>query len=70
MMGYIAQGKGNIRIHKDITGEMWFVDGVVIQRKFIYIFKKGVRIVMTLTPFYRGVMASRKPTSLRPLFGV
>jgi hypothetical protein len=25
MMGYIAQGNLNIRIHRDITGEMWFV---------------------------------------------
>jgi hypothetical protein len=24
MMGYIAQGNLNIRIHRDITGEMWF----------------------------------------------
>jgi hypothetical protein len=24
MMGYIAQRNLNIRIHKDITGEMWF----------------------------------------------
>ncbi len=24
MMGYIAQGNFNIRIHRDITGEMWF----------------------------------------------
>ncbi len=24
MMGYIAQGDLNIRIHRDITGEMWF----------------------------------------------
>jgi hypothetical protein len=24
MMGYIAQEKLNIRIHRDITGEMWF----------------------------------------------
>ena len=23
MMGYIAQGNLNIRIHRDITGEMW-----------------------------------------------
>jgi hypothetical protein len=23
-MRYIAQGNLNIRIHKDITGEMWF----------------------------------------------
>ena len=27
MMGYIAQGNLNIRIHRDITGEMWFWDG-------------------------------------------
>ncbi len=24
MMGYMAQGNLNIRIHRDITGEMWF----------------------------------------------
>jgi hypothetical protein len=24
MMGYIAKGNLNIRIHRDITGEMWF----------------------------------------------
>jgi len=24
MMGYIAKGNLNIRIHMDITGEMWF----------------------------------------------
>ncbi len=24
MMGYIAQENLNIRIHRDITGEMWF----------------------------------------------
>jgi len=24
MFGYIAQGNINIRIHRDITGEMWF----------------------------------------------
>jgi len=24
MMGYIAQRNLNIRIHRDITGEMWF----------------------------------------------
>ena len=24
MMGYIAQGDLNIRIHRDITGEIWF----------------------------------------------
>ena len=24
MFGYIAQGNLNIRIHRDITGEMWF----------------------------------------------
>ncbi len=24
MMGFIAQGNLNIRIHRDITGEMWF----------------------------------------------
>jgi hypothetical protein len=24
MMGYIAQGNLNIRMHGDITGEMWF----------------------------------------------
>ena len=24
MMGYIAQGNLNIRIHRDITGKMWF----------------------------------------------
>ncbi len=24
MMGYIAQGNLNIRIHRDITGDMWF----------------------------------------------
>lgn len=24
MMGYIALGNLNIRIHKDITGKMWF----------------------------------------------
>jgi hypothetical protein len=25
MMGYIAPGSLNIRIQRDITGEMWFV---------------------------------------------
>jgi hypothetical protein len=34
-IGYVAQGKINIRTHRDNTGEMWFVDGVVIKRKFI-----------------------------------
>ncbi len=24
MLGYIAMGNLNIRIHRDITGEMWF----------------------------------------------
>jgi hypothetical protein len=24
IMGYIAQGNLNIRIHRNITGEMWF----------------------------------------------
>ncbi len=24
MFGYIATGRVNIRIHRDITGEMWF----------------------------------------------
>jgi hypothetical protein len=24
MFGYIIQGNLNIRIHRDITGEMWF----------------------------------------------
>jgi len=24
MMGYIVNGNLNIRIHRDITGEMWF----------------------------------------------
>ena len=24
MMGYIAKGNLNIRIHRDITGKMWF----------------------------------------------
>ena len=24
MMEYVAQGKLNIRIHRDITGDMWF----------------------------------------------
>ncbi len=24
MMGYIAKGILNIRIHRDVTGEMWF----------------------------------------------
>jgi hypothetical protein len=24
MMGYIAKGNLNIRMHRDITGEMWF----------------------------------------------
>jgi hypothetical protein len=27
MMGYIAQGNLNIRIHRDITGDMWFGAG-------------------------------------------
>ena len=34
-IGYIVQGKISIRIHRDNTGEMWFVDEVVIKRKFI-----------------------------------
>ena len=28
MMGYIAQGDLNIRIHRDITGKMWFGVGM------------------------------------------
>ncbi len=31
MMGYIAQGKLNIRIHRDIIGEMWFGEGFLKQ---------------------------------------
>jgi hypothetical protein len=33
MIEYIAKGNLNIRIHRDITGEMWFGDGVVMKQK-------------------------------------
>jgi hypothetical protein len=32
MMGYIANGNLNIRIHRDITGEMGFGGGVEVFR--------------------------------------
>jgi hypothetical protein len=35
MMGYIAMGNLNMRIHRDITGEMWFGVGKV-ERKTPY----------------------------------
>ena len=32
MIGYIAKDNSNIRIHKDIAGEMWFVVGGSVSR--------------------------------------
>ena len=41
MMGYIAQENLNIRIHKDIAGDMWFGGGgggrvVTANRELLY----------------------------------
>ncbi len=33
MMGYIAQGNLNIRIHRDIAGDMWFWVGRGVNKK-------------------------------------
>ncbi len=52
LFGYLATERVNIKIHRDITGEMWFGVGRYENKDVSTCFKKsGVRIVLTLTPF-------------------